>query len=175
MLTQQNDGKEINLNLEDALISMESLRLMLGGHIIKAIAANGADTGKKITIHRSEQAKVEKENTVPDLYDHLSKKKLTPPTNYRYINLTTGERGQVGTGHKDAKETFEAAKDNIVRFMWDETKDGSEGNGAVEITISPNTFAGTYKIVGDTFYRNENGQDKPFQFIIYKAETSVAW
>lgn len=31
------------------------------------------------------------------------------------------------------------------------------------------------RIVGDTFWRNENGQDKPFQFIIYKAETSVAW
>lgn len=30
------------------------------------------------------------------------------------------------------------------------------------------------RIVGDTFWRNENGQDKPFQFIIYKAETSVA-
>ncbi len=149
---------------------MESLRLMLGGHIIKAITAGGAGTGKKVTIHRSEQAKVETENTVPALYDHLSKKKLTPPTNYRYINLTTGERGQVGTGHKDAKKNFEAAKDDIVRFMWDEQKDGSEGNGAVEITISPNTFAGTYKIVGDTFWRNENGQDKPFQFVIYKAK-----
>ena len=26
------------------------------------------------------------------------------------------------------------------------------------------------RIVGDTFWRNENGQDKPFQFIIYKAK-----
>lgn len=26
------------------------------------------------------------------------------------------------------------------------------------------------KIVGDTFWRNENGTDKPFQFVIYKAK-----
>lgn len=26
------------------------------------------------------------------------------------------------------------------------------------------------RIVGDTFWRNENGTDKPFQFIIYRAK-----
>lgn len=164
-------GKEINLNLEDALISMESLRLMMGGHIIKAIAANG-DAGKVVKIRRSEQAKVEKDNELPALYDHLTKNKLTAPTTYRYINLSTGDRGRVD--ETDPATSFKAKKDEIVRVMWEDKKDGSVDNGAVEITISPNTFAGTYRIVGDTFWRNENGTDKPFQFIIYKAETSVA-
>ena len=172
MLTQQNDGKEINLNLEDALISMESLRLMLGGHIVKAIAGGGSGTGKTVTIRRSEQAKVEEDNKLPKLCNHLTKLPLTAPTKYRYINLSTGDRGRV-TGPEDT-QGFKAKRGEIVRVMWEESKDGSADNGAVEITISPNTFAGTYRIVGDTFWRNENGQDKPFQFIIYKAETSVA-
>lgn len=150
---------------------MESLRLMMGGHILKAIAANGDDAGKKVTIRRSEQAKVEEADKLPTLYNHLTKLPLTAPTKYRYINLSTGERGRV-TGEV-GEDGFKAKKDDIVRVMWEEPKDGSADNGAVEITISPNTFAGTYRIVGDTFWRNENGTDKPFQFIIYKAETSV--
>lgn len=127
-------GKEINLNLEDALISMESLRLMMGGNIVKAA------TGNKVAIRRSEQAKVVTDNTLPKLYDHLTKNELTAPTSYRYINLSTGERGRVTDGGAD---TFKAKKDEIVRVMWEDEKDGSENNGAVEITISPNTFAGT--------------------------------
>ena len=142
MLTQQNDGKEINLNLEDALISMESLRLMLGGHIVKAIAG-GSGEAKTVTIRRSEQAKVVEDNKLPTLYNHLTKLPLTAPTKYRYINLSTGERGRV-TGPEDT-QGFKAKKDEIVRVMWEEPKDGSVGNGAVEITISPNTFAGTFK------------------------------
>ena len=42
---------------------------------------------------------------------------------------------------------------------------------AVEVTISPDTFPGTYKVVGDTFMRSEKtGKDEPFQFIINKAK-----
>lgn len=120
---------------------MESLRLMMGGHIIKAIAANGEDAGKTVTIRRSEQAKVDEDNVLPALYNHLTKRVLTAPTKYRYINLSTGERGHVDP--EEVGTSFAAKKGEIVRVMWEESKDGSANNGAVEITISPNTFAGT--------------------------------
>lgn len=116
---------------------MESLRLMMGGAIKHA-----TDT-EKVTIHRSEQVKIVDENTLPDIRDHLTHKKLEKPTKYRYINLTSGKRGRV-TG-EEKEEGLIAAKDNIVRVVWDVTKDGTENNRAVEITISPNTFAGTFK------------------------------
>ena len=66
-------------------------------------------------------------------------------------------------------------KGDVVRFFWDECKENdSKANaadfGAVEITISPNTFPGTYRVVGDTFMRNRNGKDEPFQFVIEKAK-----
>ena len=173
MLTQQNDGKEINLNLEDALISMEALRIMMGGAIEKASAT---DTVK---VRRSEQAKVTTAGTLPKILDHLTKQELTLPANYRYIDLTSGDRGRVGEYTENGETKTAPAptweKDHVIRFVWEDVKKGVNGNpDAVEITISPNTFPGTYRIVGDTFWRNENGKDKPFQFIIYKAETSVA-
>ena len=47
--------------------------------------------------------------------------------------------------------------------------DGNES--AIEVTISPSTFPGTYRIVGDTFMRSEKtGKDEPFQFVIGKAK-----
>ena len=41
----------------------------------------------------------------------------------------------------------------------------------MEITISPNTFPGAYRVVGETFIRSEEtGKDEAFQFIIPKAK-----
>ena len=60
-----------------------------------------------------------------------------------------------------------------IRIFWDEKVEdtGVDANTAVEVTISPDTFPGTYKIVGDTFMRSEKtGRDEPFQFIINKAK-----
>ena len=45
-------GKEINVTLEDALISPESLRLMLGGQL------NEASTEKKVTVRRTAEVEI---------------------------------------------------------------------------------------------------------------------
>jgi hypothetical protein len=59
-----------------------------------------------------------------------------------------------------------------IRIFWEEELANNEGQEtAVEVTISPDTFPGTYKVVGDTFMRSEKtGKDEPFQFIINKAK-----
>ena len=66
---------------------------------------------------------------------------------------------------------------DVIRIFWDEKIDDPDGvtltnatESAVEVTISPSTFPGTYRVVGDTFMRDENGTDVPFQFIIEKAK-----
>ena len=62
----------------------------------------------------------------------------------------------------------------MIRIFWEEVLENNEGQEtAVEVTISPDTFPGTYKIVGDTFMRSEKtGKDEAFQFVIGKAKVS---
>lgn len=154
-------GKEINITLEDALISMESLRFMLGGAIKEATAED------KVTTRRTAEGITVSANNVPTLKDPLTGANLTLPTTYRYINLTTGKRGTVtgGTG-------LNIAANDRVRYFWTEERDGTTGNEAVQVTISPSTFPGTYRVIGDTLIRNTNGKDSAFQFVIDKAKVN---
>ena len=62
-----------------------------------------------------------------------------------------------------------AMKGDHVRIFWEEQV--TTADSAVEVVISPDTFPGTYKVVGDTFMRSEKtGKDEAFQFIIGKAK-----
>ena len=165
-------GKEINLTLEDALLSLESARIMLGGKIKKL-----GEEGKEVTIHYTAEVKAGENGVISldNLVNPSTKEKYIgadKPTTYRFINMTQGYRGE-GNGTTLTSEGYTAEKGDILRLFWKVTKteeptDGS--NSAVEITISPDTFPGTYKIVGDTFMRNTNGKDYPFQFVIPKAK-----
>ena len=149
-------GKEINLTLEDALISLESLRFMMGGAIKRSAEA------EKVVVSLSEQAAVTAVDTLPELRDHLDTSVIyAEPAKYRWINMTKGTRGQ--------EADFKAEVGDIVRIFW--TQEVVSEDAAIEITISPNTFPGTYKVVGDTFMRSEKtGKDEPFQFVIGKAK-----
>ena len=149
-------GKEINLTLEDALISLESLRFMMGGAIKRSSSA------EKVVVNLSEQATVQTADTLPTLRDHLNADHVyAAPSKYRWINMTQGTRG--------TEADFAAEADDLVRIFW--TQEVTNTDAAVEITISPNTFPGTYKVVGDTFMRSEkSGKDEAFQFVIGKAK-----
>ena len=170
-------GKEINLTLEDALLSLESARIMLGGKI-KTPGVND----EVVTVHYTAEAKaasktISLDNLVnPSTKNYFAEGDL-PTAEFRFINVTQGYRGvgKVAEGTitltaNDGKS--EAADKDVIRLFWTVEKKGAdgEGNTAVEITISPDTFPGTYKIVGDTFMRNTNGKDYPFQFVINKAK-----
>lgn len=153
-------GKEINLTLEDALISFASLKMMLGASL------KTPDENTSILVHMSEQAAVVAEGTMPVIRDHLDSsiiyKDVDSARDFYFINASTGYQGKLLT---------ELHKGDIVRFFWtQEVVAEDEAMDAVELTISPNTFPGTYMIVGETFIRNENGKDSPFQFVIGKAK-----
>ena len=118
--------------MTDALISVESLRFMLGGQLKEPTSAT------KVAVHLTEEGTVKTADTAPELKHHLTGTKLTLPAEYRYMNLTTGVRGTVTAGN-----AFKAAEGDRVRFFWTEEVDGQEeAKSAVEITISPNTFPG---------------------------------
>lgn len=59
-----------------------------------------------------------------------------------------------------------------IRIFWEDVVTGDENaDTAVEVTISPETYPGTYRVIGDTFMRSEKtGKDEAFQFVIGKAK-----
>ena len=71
----------------------------------------------------------------------------------------------------ETDNTKQTVQGDHVRIFWEEeVTSESAAETAIEVTISPDTFPGTYRVVGDTFMRNINGKDYPFQFVIPKAK-----
>lgn len=164
-------NKDVNLTLEDALISMESLRFMLGGKLKEATEQT------KVKIRLTEEVVIETADELPPVKNHLDDKLYNQqPENYKYINLDTGERGEVIKGNDSLEppivaKPLTAAEGTHLRIFWEQEVNGTEGNGtAAEIVISPNTFPGVYRVYGDTFMRNGDGKDQAMQFIIGKAK-----
>lgn len=185
-------GKEITITLEDALISLESLRFMLGGAIKYPSASDS------VWVRHTEEIVCGTGGKLKQPKDHLTGIYMTLPTPsaahpIRLINMTTGVRTQLnkatdaitfdGTTHLSAKgvkfkndaagaSDVATAEGDRIRIFWEtEVANDSGTETAVEVTISPSTFPGSYKIVGDTFMRSaKTGKDEPFQFIIAKAK-----
>lgn len=191
------DGKEINITLEDALMSLESLRFMLGG-AIKRVGTNN-----DIIVHHTAEVVCEADNSVPFPKDLDGKKfdgiegpvpTARPGHPIRLINLSKGTRTQlvVETGtlalpgnkpidfinpamiNNNGSHTQTTEAGDHIRIFWDEIVTTSTTlESAVEVTISPNTYPGTYRVVGDTFMRSqETGKDEPFQFVINQVKVA---
>lgn len=182
-LIQWDYGKEINLTLTDALISLESLRFMLGGAIKRPSAT------ETVYVSHAEEVVCLTNGVVPKPKHHLTDTELTPTASaghpIKLINFTKGTRTQLESGTIDGSKaiTFknpamglsdlgqDTEEGDHIRIFWEEAVTDASTTGAVEVTISPNTFPGTYKVVGDTFMRSQDtGADEPFQFIIPKAK-----
>jgi hypothetical protein len=199
-LVQWDYGKEITVTLEDALLSLESLRFMLGG----AIKKPGATSDKAVIVRHTEEVTVDSEGKVPAPKDHFTGKTLYPSATYqhpiRLINLgggensaTAGARTQIVVASGGSAKTMtdsntikfknpaagvtdltDPTPGDHIRIFWEDVVTSDTTNeSAIEVTISSDTFPGTYKVVGDTFMRSEKtGKDEPFQFIINKAKVS---
>ena len=163
-------GKDINVTLEDAVVSWEELRIILGGKIKKA------SSEEKIVIHKTAERTFAKGEAIafPTGDGEMEKGKANfpkvAPAEFTFINLTTGERGSHDTWESVVTES--AQENTRIRFFWDEVREGAEGeNAASEIVISPSTFPGTYRVVGDALIRSAaTGADEAFQFVIEKAK-----
>ena len=176
-------GKEITITLEDALISLESLRFMLGGAIHRGSSANDP-----VTVRHTEEVVCGIGGVVPKPKDHITDAEYTVTASVaapvRVINLTTGARTQLTEGTIDGTKVITfvneamgvddvaTAQGDRLRIFWTETfQSANDADKAVEVTISPDTFPGTYRVVGDTFMRSQDtGKDEAFQFVIGKAK-----
>ena len=187
-LVQWDYGKEINITLEDALMSLESLRFMLGGAIkkpsskdtvvVRHTAEVVVDSNKKVPapIYEGTQVFPVASSAHPIKLINLGGGKDSTTAGTR-TQITTGTMGELNTiGFKNPKAGITAetqpTEGDHIRIFWEEVITGDANKeAAVEVTISPDTFPGTYRVVGDTFMRSEKtGKDEPFQFVINKAK-----
>jgi hypothetical protein len=57
-------------------------------------------------------------------------------------------------GTDGGAQSLPAAGDHVRIFWAEEVSNSTAGRTAVEVTISPDTFPGTYRVVGDTYMRS---------------------
>lgn len=172
-------GKEINVTLEDAVVSWEELRIIQGGQFRNAGATDGEGNKITVTVNRTAEKTFKAGETIElptgdgKTVDGKHNFPVEAPTAYKYINMDTGVRGHYPAldGETETLIGTEVPENETVkiRFFWTEEK--AEEGTASEIVISPNTFPGTYKVVGDALIRSEKtGKDEAFQFVINKAK-----
>jgi hypothetical protein len=96
-------------------------------------------------------------------------KTLKKGATIKFYNKAAGIGEITEEGQNTTKTSVAPTKGDHIRVFWEEEEVNTDA--AIEVTISPSTFPGTYKIVGDTFMRSEKtGKDEPFQFVINKAK-----
>lgn len=173
-------GKDINVTLEDAVVSWEELRIIQGGQFKKTAA------DEYVIVRRTAEKNFKAGETIAFPVETDEKKAgktidgkaqfpAEAPASYQYIDMVDGLRGNVKNGTDSLDGTVigytvtEEEGTRKVRFFWEETRENN--SQASEIVISPNTFPGTYRVVGDALIRSEaTGADEAFQFVINKAK-----
>lgn len=149
-------GRSATLTMSDALLSDASLAMLAGTNVVESgIEAIGRDVrtvvGGKVTLENIPKTGTV---TVYKMVKGIMTTEITaftvgtPPT--KDITITTGAV---------------AGEEVVVFYSYDVT-----GTNASKITFSGNKFPSTYKVVGDTVVRSEDGIDRKMQFIIPKAK-----
>lgn len=181
-------GREINVTLQDALFTPESLLVMTGG--AKKISGSGTPVtiAKTAIISAVGNLPVGKykwldtatgiRGAVPAVYNASADTEVKAGKTYYTRTGTEGSYVYAAvaspTGNPSTSSYYELASGTgapaafPVRVFYDE--EVTTADAAYEVTIDATNFPGTYKIVGDTVVRNRNGKDAPFQFVIPKAK-----
>lgn len=144
-------NKEINVSLQDALFTQASLALMNSVTVQSTVAVDVRKVEELTAASTTNLTKV-------------------PSSSVRYINLTKGERGIINsTGSAIAIGSLgsNASEGDRIKFFYDVSASAGQN---YTVTINANSFPGTYKVIGDTFIRNRDGEDIGYQFVIARAK-----
>ena len=189
-------GKEITVNIEDALFSPKSLAIMLGNG--KATAPATDYIKRTGVVRTNSEKKLANDYIVADIYDaqqgsvrtklylgtvdssHPVPAGMVQMSDQLKFELTDGTKS--GAYHEDGSvldSAFTSAKlmaltstansaivagEKLMFTYWLKAN-------ATKITVSGDTFPGTYYVTGDTYARSDvSGKDQFFQFIIHKAK-----
>lgn len=142
-------GKEITVNIEDALFSPKSLAIMMGDG-----AVSTTDETEGNYVKRSARIVATTDGTAPPVIK-LDGKTVSPT---EASDLTFYDAsGSAVTSYTEGQIYYASWKQPVASKSI--------------IKITPDSFPGTYYVTGDTMIRNErNGEDEYFQFIIPKAK-----
>ena len=181
-------GKEINVSIEDALFSSKSMAIMFGNG---TVTFNGSEDVKRTVMVRLTDAGKLPDYFTADIYDsaegavrkkvYMQNKKAdgvdysASGVSIEYLTKEAGEKITKATFGGDASAdatawinftdaTLAGQKVFVTYTVKATTK---------TITISGDSFPGTYYITGDTYARSDvTGDDQFFQFIIPKAKVT---
>lgn len=155
-------NKDINVTLEDAVISWEEMRILMGGQmfnkstdehtvIIYKNAERNFKVGDTFTFPVGDGKTVDGKNNFPETAN------VTAGFKFRWVDMTHGKRGQAEVASNDAgtvtlktdaaySTPFDGAATEItkVRFFWEEEVQ-DESKDVSEIVISPSTFPGSFE------------------------------
>lgn len=153
-------GKEITVNIEDALFSPKSLSIMMAdGRVTN-------DTENKF-IRKSVRVVATNTSTVAPVVK-LDGKDVDPSESRdKKITWYKAAAGEVGLAALTDGESFQ--KGEVYIATWEHPVAAK-----TVITIKPDSFPGTYYVTGDTMIRSERtGKDEYFQFVIPKAKMTA--
>ena len=177
-------GKEINVTIEDALFSSKSMAIMFGNGTVANKTAQ--DITKTAVVRVDANGKLP-EYFVADVYDATvgskrikvrmdAKNPASDEIAFKDSGITlktlTSEAGSVidsdlksdEWSSESAYQSYKGQKAFVTYTVKATTK---------TITISGDSFPGTYYVVGDTYARSDiDGRDQFFQFIINKAKVT---
>lgn len=146
-------GKEITVNIEDALFSPKSLSIMMADGRVKN------ETTDKF-IMKSTRV-VATEDKQPKIMLDSKEVDTTEVTGLKFYEAKEGDVG--------LSETTTFVKGNVYIATWKHPVAAK-----TIITIKPDSFPGTYYVTGDTMIRSERtGKDEYFQFVIPKAKMTA--
>lgn len=176
-------GKEINVTIEDALFSSKSMAIMFGNGSVNL--EESKDITRTVVVRFDNTGKLPK-YFVADVYDAESgsskRKKIImdgTPSGSEEIAFASSGITLVSLISESGKEI----DSNLTKEEWTTTHADYKNQKAFitytikattrTITISGDSFPGTYYITGDTYARSDvTGADQFFQFIIPKAKVT---
>lgn len=151
-------GRTATLTMQDALLSDVSLAMLAGTTVkntdIKAVgretlvAVTDASSGVKVSL---KETPIANSITVYKVEGGIMTEEITGFT------VTT----------KDIKIATGVTAGQSVMVFYEYAVTSAD---ATQVTFAGNAFPATYKVVGDTVVRDENGVDRKMQFIIPKAK-----
>ena len=146
-------GKEITVNIEDALFSPKSLSIMMADGRVKEDADKTIMKSARVVATGNEQPKV-----------YLDGKEIKAGELNSTLKFYEAKEGNI-----DLTETTTFVKGNVYIATWKHPVAAK-----TVITIKPDSFPGTYYVTGDTMIRSERtGADEYFQFVIPKAKMTA--
>lgn len=155
-------GKEITVNIEDALFSPKSLSIMMADGRVTDVT----DASSKY-IKKSARVVATTDGTVAPKITIDGREVDPSETKAKAIKWYKATGGDVGLTELTAGDQF--VKGEVYIATWEHPVAAK-----TVITIKPDSFPGTYYVTGDTMIRSERtGKDEYFQFVIRKAKMTA--